>query len=209
MEVEPQKTCTKCGEEKSLELFYRSSKGKFGRASWCKNCKRLHKLQWRKANPEKAKAESRRNRNQNRKQRKEYMRRWHQEHRTESIEYMKCWYQENREYVLKRATKYRKTNKAKILGGKYGLSVEDYQHLLKLQDYKCAICSKEDEKTLGIDHNHATKIVRGFLCGGCNSGLGQLQDSIPLLESALEYLRERDNDAWLARALKKSTKADS
>jgi hypothetical protein len=50
----------------------------------------------------------------------------------------------------------------------------------------CNICHIQE--ATAIDHNHKTGEVRGYLCGNCNWGLGQFQDSIPLLEAAIEYL---------------------
>lgn len=68
------KTCTKCGAEKELSEFGKQLKGKFGHASWCKACDRKgmqdaynadpekfckRSRDWRKKNPEKAIAISR------------------------------------------------------------------------------------------------------------------------------------------------------
>lgn len=65
------KTCTKCGEEKDFEKFSKDARGKHGLYSYCKKCvsKRMRKAytknpekfrkrrrDWRKSNPELAKA---------------------------------------------------------------------------------------------------------------------------------------------------------
>ena len=40
------KTCTKCGEHKSLDLFVKNKKMKDGRSSWCKSCKQAYQKKW-------------------------------------------------------------------------------------------------------------------------------------------------------------------
>lgn len=75
---------------------------------------------------------------------------------------------------------------------RYGLSVEEHERLLVLQEYKCAICGKDGGTALVIDHNHVTGVVRGLLCKGCNTMLGLAKEGTDLLEKAIEYLRERD-----------------
>lgn len=79
---------------------------------------------------------------------------------------------------------------------KYGISPEDFKQLLTSQNGVCAICKtlgyqrSKMEPTLGlcIDHNHKTNKVRGLLCYRCNAALGNLDDNIELLKSAITYL---------------------
>lgn len=84
---------------------------------------------------------------------------------------------------------------------KYGLTADQGFDLLKRQGGSCKICERPlwvakrgqpkppRENVPCVDHKHGTTIVRGFLCGGCNSGLGMFQDKPELLERAAEYLR--------------------
>jgi len=64
-----------------------------------------------------------------------------------------------------------------------GLSLEQYQSLLRLQNGVCAICKKPEMgkrvNRLAIDHNPQTDKVRGLLCGSCNRRLGFYEASIP------------------------------
>jgi Recombination endonuclease VII len=74
---------------------------------------------------------------------------------------------------------------------RYDITYEEFLDLLKIQDYKCAICScKITEESSKIDHNHLTNKVRKILCAKCNIGLGQFDDSIMLLNKAIQYLLE-------------------
>lgn len=73
---------------------------------------------------------------------------------------------------------------------KYGITIEDYNLMLKKQDFKCAICfeGRSDKRMLDVDHNHKTGVVRGLLCRSCNLAIGQLKDSVEILKNAVLYL---------------------
>lgn len=56
---------------------------------------------------------------------------------------------------------------------RYGLTQDQYKKLLKKQNGVCALCGgRNGGKHLVVDHCHATNVVRGLLCGGCNTSLG-------------------------------------
>lgn len=44
-------------------------------------------------------------------------------------------------------------------------------------------------KNKHLDHDHKTGCARGYLCNGCNRGLGMLGDSIEGLTKAINYLK--------------------
>lgn len=73
---------------------------------------------------------------------------------------------------------------------KYGISHDEYDALLKEQNGLCAICGRPDRlgKSLAVDHDHKTKLIRGLLCQNCNQAIGLLDDSIDLLLAAVQYL---------------------
>ena len=54
-------------------------------------------------------------------------------------------------------------------------------------DSKCFNCGAVAK--LHVDHDHTSGKYRGYLCIGCNMGIGQLGDSIEGLERALAYLK--------------------
>lgn len=73
---------------------------------------------------------------------------------------------------------------------RFGVSLPEYEDLLKQQDGKCAICGQVDQWFgLAVDHCHGTKKVRGLLCSQCNRGIGMFRDSPDLLRKAAEYLQ--------------------
>jgi len=73
---------------------------------------------------------------------------------------------------------------------KFGLTVEQYDELLRQQNGVCKICFKinPDESRLAVDHNHITGEIRGLLCINCNKGIGHFMDNIALLEEAKRYV---------------------
>ena len=78
---------------------------------------------------------------------------------------------------------------------KFGVTREQHAKMFEEQNGKCAICGVpqiEMKKQFAIDHCHNTGKVRGLLCECCNHLLGQSQDNINILQSAIKYL-ERTN----------------
>jgi transposase-like protein len=107
---------------------------------------------------------------------------------------------------------------------KYGMTLEDFDELLKEQDGGCAICGeKPDENNRAnwhIDHDHKCcagentcgNCVRGILCPNCNPGLGQFKDSEDLLLRALLYLRKyrvkREFETYREESILETTSAE-
>jgi hypothetical protein len=63
--------------------------------------------------------------------------------------------------------------------------------ILLSQRWECKICSLDLKKTEKpcLDHDHSTGLVRGYLCNGCNSGLGLLKESASTIRNAISYLK--------------------
>ncbi len=89
-----------------------------------------------------------------------------------------------------------KVVRSKNLQDKFGISADEYELLLAAQGDVCAICGQKETakwkgrtRYLAVDHDHSTGRVRGLLCAACNTGIGQLGDSIERLENAIAYLK--------------------
>lgn len=80
---------------------------------------------------------------------------------------------------------------------KYRITKADYDAMLVRQGGVCALCKKTSDKTLHVDHCHATGAVRGLLCGMCNVGLGCFKDDKTLLKRAISYLRGEDEPQYI------------
>jgi len=86
--------------------------------------------------------------------------------------------------------------KSTALKRKFGISFQQYQDLLHVQGYACAICHSTEPCGTGdfhVDHDHGTNKIRGLLCSNCNTALGLFKDSQDSLLSAIQYLR-KSND---------------
>ena len=114
--------------------------------------------------------------------RRAYHKKWCEEHPEE----MKSYY---RRYETRR--KDDAWISSRKLKHAYGILLEDYIRMETEQDFKCAICKKQnlDGKRLYVDHNHDTGKVRALLCRKCNSILGYADENIDILKSSIEYLQ--------------------
>jgi nitrate/TMAO reductase-like tetraheme cytochrome c subunit len=88
-----------------------------------------------------------------------------------------------------------KRERAYKLRKKYGLSEEEWKHMLEEQRSSCAICHVPFVEApyngrICVDHNHKTGKVRGLLCVDCNHGLGKFKDRTSLLMGAIHYLNQ-------------------
>lgn len=97
----------------------------------------------------------------------------------------------DKQYQLKNRKRISRRNYDKELS-QYGLSVDSLASLVKYQDNKCGVCSRDlnKSKTRHVDHDHKTGIARGVLCHKCNLGIGLLGDDINGLERAIDYLNQ-------------------
>lgn len=162
--------CSKCNQSKPITEFY----PKMGR---CKNCHNLKMKEWRQANPDKARAAV--DRYQNKPEKKILL-----------AAAAKRWRNDNRERY--------QTTKLKNDLKKYGLTLENYQHLVEAQDGRCAICGNQP-KRLHIDHDHASNVVRSLLCHHCNTAIGLFKESPEVLEKAIKYLAQHSSTSIQSR----------
>lgn len=106
------------------------------------------------------------------------------EYRVECIECTKGARKERYDTEAERANK---------LEYNYRVSEEDYQTLLELQNSRCAGCNKHQadmKRKFVVDHDHATGMVRGLLCYGCNAILGQAKDNVQTLRTLAQYVEQ-------------------
>jgi hypothetical protein len=83
----------------------------------------------------------------------------------------------------------------------YGITPEDHSAQLAAQAWRCAICASDlnalSKQTVHVDHSHATGVLRGILCGPCNTGMGSFRDDIERMEAAIRYLKS--GGVWIKR----------
>lgn len=134
-----------------------------------------------------------------------YNRKYYEENKDKVISRAKQWAIDNPDKIKQSQSQYRKSDKYLLnrrmssYKRQYGITLEEYEQILKKQNHVCAICGQEETRTstretngkkhLVVDHNHTTNDVRGLLCTKCNGLLGFSLDDISILEKAIIYLR--------------------
>lgn len=119
-------------------------------------------------------------------------------HREQILRGQRRAYRARAEYYIAQAKEWAKENapKRRSIGRKWarknrlervGLSKQHRKELLCIQKNRCAICQGKPRR-LCLDHDHATGFFRGFLCQGCNAGLGMFQDRPAILRLAASFL---------------------
>ncbi len=97
-----------------------------------------------------------------------------------------------RKWGPKAVSRQPEVRREKALQERYGISIADYETMLKAQKGGCWICGRPPKKRrLNIDHDHKTGIVRGLLCFSCNWGLSWFKDNAERLEKAAAYIRKQ------------------
>jgi len=125
---------------------------------------------------EKGKEMSARHREKHREKRRETIRRWHENNP-----------HKDRNYALVK---------------RYGITLDEYEAMFAAQNGVCAICKQPEmtfrgkgknpnrPKVMAVDHCHDTGKVRGLLCYTCNLMIGSSRNSVDILQTAIQYLKE-------------------
>jgi Recombination endonuclease VII len=96
-------------------------------------------------------------------------------------------------------TKLRLQRRSAHIKRAYGLTLEQQEVMLNLQNSCCFICNrpisfglydKRKKEMACIDHNHTTGELRKVLCNDCNVGLSRFNDDPNILLKAYTYLKE-------------------
>ncbi len=122
--------------------------------------------------------------------------------RDERNEYHRRWRANNPESARASVRKYKRSRKgqttalARNLRSKYGLSLTQYEDLLREQENRCPVCQREFVGRIKacVDHNHETGQIRGLLCRSCNASIGGMRDDIKMLVTAASYLQRTDRE---------------
>lgn len=106
----------------------------------------------------------------------------------------------NRATALPYAAAYYRSNRGKFRLTRWRQRIGDHvtaemvADLAAAQGPFCAICgvAKADLPSTNwhLDHDHATGVLRGFLCRHCNHVLGHAKDRPSVLRSAADYLEK-------------------
>jgi hypothetical protein len=185
------KRCPRCGEHRSLDNFYRSSKSPDGRQGYCKTCVRDDLRERAARRP--------------RKIRKRLPAPQGLKHCLDCDEIKpldafpgnsassdgRHWYclPCHHKRGIESDTRLHGSTRDRHLKRRYGLTAADVAAMIEVQGGLCAICEGPLERP-HVDHDHTTGRVRGILCFNCNAGLGKFQDNLAVMAAAVEYLRK-------------------
>lgn len=172
------KACNSCNGVKPLDDFYANPRGRGGLRPECKSCTKTRRREW-------------------------YIR-----NSAREIERVRQWALANPDKVAERIAAARGSDEKKLsdrkshLKRKYGMTLADFDRMFAAQGGVCAICgeARPEERTLHVDHDHATGMIRGLLCFRCNNALGDFREEVELFRSAADYLDRDDELAGLVRA---------
>jgi hypothetical protein len=167
------KTCLGCNQILLLERFHKHPSSRGGYLARCIDCEKSQRRAYEEKNRERI-----------REQRKQY--RKNNPHL--AIEWS-AKYRQNHAADIKQKRKQRYDpikNRARSLR-QYGISLGKFEEMSQSQRGRCKICGVKTA-SLKVDHCHKTMIVRGLLCGKCNSGIGLFDDDPKKLYAAIDYL---------------------
>lgn len=96
-----------------------------------------------------------------------------------------------REYNKTHPEMIKKVNRKSKLKREYGLTLEEYDHMLLSQGGVCKVCKGPPlakDNTYHVDHDHVSGKVRGILCHPCNVAIGNALESPERLRKLADYL---------------------
>jgi 5-methylcytosine-specific restriction endonuclease McrA len=164
-------TCKACQETKSVDHFYRAPSNRSGYMLICKECKITQALAWRKANPEKVRAQ-RRKRKEDLQYRQKERKRYREKNPDKHRESLQRWKRKNPH----KKKQYKYEYRSKLKGNSSLISEKD---LKRLAEATCSACGRADDLTL----EHVIPVERGgshsignliILCRKCNSSKNSL-----------------------------------
>ena len=163
------KTCTKCGETKSLDDFHRDKAGAGGRRPDCKECVQEYARRHYEENRDKERERNRRYREENRDKVLEYGLRYYEENRDKERERKHCYREENRD-ILNQGSKIRhaqKTRTSNLLASKKGAPYSPEEDALILADNGMTIY----QKAIDLGRTYASvKVRKQYLRARANQG---------------------------------------
>lgn len=171
------KICATCGEQKPFDEFYSHYGTKDKLTKSCIVCER-----------EKSRNSYAKNRERVLAQKKLYREQGGEEFLEKKRILQREWVKNNPDKVLNSRLK-----------AAYGISLDQYNHMIEIQDGVCAICKglNQNGRALSVDHDHnccsgkksCGRCVRKLLCMNCNSMIGYAKENIDTLPSAIEYIK--------------------
>lgn len=173
------KTCNRCKIKKDFPFFPKEGDSV---ATVCKDCKNITERKRYQVNRISRLQKMAEDRIKNPEKYKEKYNKYYSKHKDEIV------IRRNIDRI-KNPEKYRKY----WLKARYNITPQEYDSLFSSQEGRCLICnihSTETSKGLVVDHCHNTNRIRGLLCSKCNTGIGQFNENVTILERAITYINK-------------------
>jgi hypothetical protein len=113
---------------------------------------------------------------------------WNTQNPGVTVAASKRWTEENPE-------KAKRIRRNSWLKHSYGITQDQYDEMLRLQNNQCAICQRPQSDMIRkfcVDHNHTTGEVRDLLCPECNSLIGMAKENKDILLKAISYIEKHN-----------------
>jgi Recombination endonuclease VII len=161
-----------CGLEKPLSCFYKDSKQTDGHCNQCKSCWKIRHKKY--LSTKAGRAAQIRNR------------------LTSINTYEKHTHNKNAQLRYRQSAHGKRVRLTEYLKRIHRITLQDYTNKFEAQKGCCSICGTHQsdlKRSLAVDHNHSTGVIRDLLCSKCNLGLGYFKDSTELLVKVIQYLQ--------------------
>lgn len=172
------KKCKECEKDKPLSEFHKHKNSKDKLSYQCKECWNARCKEFRMKNPNKIKLTNKNAYYKKREERIASQKEYSYKNKEKISQYGKEYREKNPLYSRKQSLK------------RFGLSLEDFYEMIKIQNNSCSICGNEFKKysDAHLDHNHITNKHRGLLCSSCNTSIGLVKENTVTLNSMINYL---------------------
>ncbi len=111
----------------------------------------------------------------------------------ETAIYNRTYYLANRERIIASNTRYIRANPERTARNRNGVATRDIPNRPEF----CEICGRTSgSRKLSLDHCHATKKFRGWLCNSCNTILGMAGDNPDILKKIISYAERHQCQAF-------------
>lgn len=61
------------------------------------------------------------------------------------------------------------------------------------EEFYCRVCDRtivvQRNRDVNLDHDHETGDIRGWICNRCNTGIGNLRESVSILRRAIKWIK--------------------
>jgi len=201
--MENRKVCNVCKQHKLHIEFCKNKASKDGLNYKCNNCNKLARIKYLVNNKDKELKRHKLYKLNNKEKIKKNDKLYRLNNKHKEYGRQKIWRKNNPQKVKDKGKRARmKTDKSKFknlsLLYKFGISLHEFELMVKKQSNLCAICNSQETlfdkrankiRSLVVDHDHRSGKIRGLLCGACNKGLGLFKDNSEIIKKASEYLK--------------------